>query len=251
MRTAMRHPLHPALVHLPFGLLAATSLFDALSWVLSSPVYNMVARLNLTVGLIASLPAVASGLLELGHVLRAGQSAAGGDRAGAGQSAAGGDRAGTGQSAAGGDRTGAGQSGAAGDRTGAGQSGAAGDRTGAGQSAAGGDRAGAGQSAAGGDRAGAGQSAAGGDRTTVVLMWHIGAMVSVLGLYFTSYILRSDSSNLGSAAAIGAVGLIALGFGGYTGGELVHRYGVGRTVPAAEPSSQTRDATGRAHHAPS
>lgn len=128
----MRHPLHAPLVHLPLGLLTATSLCDALTWLMHSPLLAAVARTNLLIGLVASLPALGAGLLDLRRLPRD-------------------------------------------------------------------------------------------DRTIVRAMWHVGVMVSAIGLYFTSYLMRLDAGRLGPASAVGGVGLVALVFGGYMGGELVHQ----------------------------
>ena len=140
----MRHPLHSALVHLPFGLFAAASVCDALTWAFGGVSFTEVARMNLLLGLISSVPAVGSGLLDLRRLPRD-------------------------------------------------------------------------------------------DGPTIAATWHIGAMSCAVILYLVSYLMRRDPTATGSAMAVGFVGLAALGFGGFWGGELVHRFGVGRVSPPPEP----------------
>lgn len=151
----MRHPLHSALVHVPFGALALATLCDGGSWALHAPVLAEVARTDLLLGLIASVPAVGSGLMDLKRVPRD-------------------------------------------------------------------------------------------DGPTGAAIWHIGAMLSALMLYLVSYLLRRDPALFGPASAVGGVGLLALGFGGFMGGELVHRFGVGRrqASDAGESASLSRATPG-------
>ena len=139
----MRHPLHSALVHLPFGLLAAASLCDGLTWAFGAP-FTEVARIDLLLGLIASVPAIGSGLMDLRRLPRD-------------------------------------------------------------------------------------------DGPTIAAAWHISAMSCAVILYLVSYLMRRDPSVTGPAMAVGFVGLAALGFGGFWGGDLVHRFGVGRVSSSPEP----------------
>lgn len=140
----MRHPLHSALVHLPFGLFAAASVCDALTWAFGGVSFAEVARMNLLLGLISSVPAVGSGLLDLRRLPRD-------------------------------------------------------------------------------------------DGPTIAATWHISAMSCAVILYLVSYLMRRDPSVTGSAMAVGFVGLAALVFGGFWGGELVHRFGVGHVSSTPEP----------------
>jgi uncharacterized membrane protein len=59
------HPPHPAMVHLPFGLLAAVPLLDAAVRIGLAPAWDGAARAALDLGLLASIPAVLTGLLDL------------------------------------------------------------------------------------------------------------------------------------------------------------------------------------------
>lgn len=156
----MRHPLHPALVHLPFGLLAAASVCDGLTWVFGAS-FAEVARINLLLGLISSAPAVGSGLLDLRRLPRD-------------------------------------------------------------------------------------------DGPLIAATWHISAMCCAVILYLVSYLMRRDASVTGAAMAVGFVGFAALVFGGFWGGDLVHRFGVGRVSSSLEPDAPPAPASGTtgAGHSP-
>jgi uncharacterized membrane protein len=133
-------------------MLVGASLCDGLSWALGGALFTEVARVDLLLGLIASVPAVGSGLWDLRRLPRD-------------------------------------------------------------------------------------------DGPTIAAAWHISAMSCAVILYLVSYLMRRDPSVAGSAIAVGFVGLVALGFGGFLGGELVHRFGVGRVSSTPEPAPPSHAAT--------
>jgi uncharacterized membrane protein len=59
------HPLHPATVHLPFGLLACVPLLDVAGRLELAPVWALSARTLLELGLLCSIPALLTGMLDL------------------------------------------------------------------------------------------------------------------------------------------------------------------------------------------
>jgi uncharacterized membrane protein len=61
-------------------------------------------------------------------------------------------------------------------------------------------------------------------------------------LFVTSFIARSIDAPFGWAVAASAIGLIAVSFGGWYGGELVYREGIG--VEATPPHTRTAVLTG-------
>jgi uncharacterized membrane protein len=65
--TRSQHPLHPLIVHVPIGLLVTVPLWDIASLVRGS-VFQSVALWTLGAGLAASLPAVATGVLDMRRV---------------------------------------------------------------------------------------------------------------------------------------------------------------------------------------
>jgi len=59
------HPLHPALAHLPFGLLLAVPILMLVGRFGPAPAWATGARVTLELGLIAAAPAAIAGLLDL------------------------------------------------------------------------------------------------------------------------------------------------------------------------------------------
>jgi uncharacterized membrane protein len=68
------HPLHPALVHLPLGLLVAVPILQLVGRFGPAPIWGEGARAALELGLLASVPAALAGVLDL-FSMRAGDKA--------------------------------------------------------------------------------------------------------------------------------------------------------------------------------
>lgn len=68
MRGLVRHPLHPVIVHFPLALWSAAAIFEVLALVGEDGPWWMLAWWNLLLGLIAALPAIASGFWELARL---------------------------------------------------------------------------------------------------------------------------------------------------------------------------------------
>ena len=60
----MGHPVHPALIHLPMGLLPFSLLSDLAAWWTQDSVWWRVSFWSLAVGLAASIPATLTGLVD-------------------------------------------------------------------------------------------------------------------------------------------------------------------------------------------
>lgn len=58
------HPIHPMTVHLPFGMLVASTIFDVSGLFLSAPEWADRSRAVLVLGLVAAMPTVVSGFLD-------------------------------------------------------------------------------------------------------------------------------------------------------------------------------------------
>ena len=58
------HPSHPMVVHFPTALFPTSFLFDLLSWGIAEPVLVKVAFYNIAVGLLGSLLAILTGLVD-------------------------------------------------------------------------------------------------------------------------------------------------------------------------------------------
>lgn len=58
------HPLHPAMVHFPMGLLPLSFVWDLISLWRGSITWELLAFWTLTAGLVALLPALATGILD-------------------------------------------------------------------------------------------------------------------------------------------------------------------------------------------
>ena len=58
------HPLHPALVHFPLALWFAAVFWDVVGWWQPDPLWWQMAYWCLALGIVASLPALVTGLLE-------------------------------------------------------------------------------------------------------------------------------------------------------------------------------------------
>ncbi len=58
------HPLHPALVHMPIGAWTAALVWDGASLRTGSPFWAGLAWWTIAFGLVAALPAIASGFME-------------------------------------------------------------------------------------------------------------------------------------------------------------------------------------------
>jgi uncharacterized membrane protein len=58
------HPSHPMMVHFPTALFPTSLLFDLLSWGIAQPALVQAALLNIAVGLLASILAVVTGLVD-------------------------------------------------------------------------------------------------------------------------------------------------------------------------------------------
>lgn len=58
------HPLHASLVHVPIGVLASVGLWDALALLWPDAGWQAMAFWSLALGTAATLPAVATGLLD-------------------------------------------------------------------------------------------------------------------------------------------------------------------------------------------
>src|SRR5690606_39772835 len=63
------HPLHPATVHFPLGLLVGATAVDVLGW-LWPAIDGDAARLMLILGLVAAAPTVATGFLDFLAIAR-------------------------------------------------------------------------------------------------------------------------------------------------------------------------------------
>jgi len=62
------HPIHPPLVHLPFGLLLAAPILLGIGWSGGGEGWVSAARYALDLGLIATVPAAPTGLLDLAAI---------------------------------------------------------------------------------------------------------------------------------------------------------------------------------------
>jgi uncharacterized membrane protein len=60
------HPLHASFVHVPLGILVSVAVWDALALSLGGGVWWTVAFWSLALGTAATLPAIATGLLDFG-----------------------------------------------------------------------------------------------------------------------------------------------------------------------------------------
>jgi len=58
------HPLHPALVHFPLALWMVAILWDLVGWRQADPLWWRMGYWCLALGLVASLPALITGLLD-------------------------------------------------------------------------------------------------------------------------------------------------------------------------------------------
>lgn len=59
------HPLHPALVHLPLGLLLAVPILQLVGRFGPAPAWGAGARVVLELGLVAAVPAAIAGVVDL------------------------------------------------------------------------------------------------------------------------------------------------------------------------------------------
>lgn len=64
------HPVHPALVHLPLGLLPATVVWDVVALWHGDPLWWTLSFWTLALGLAGAVPAALSGLLEFAALPR-------------------------------------------------------------------------------------------------------------------------------------------------------------------------------------
>ena len=60
----MGHPSHPMVVHFPTALFPTSLLFDLLSWGITQPALVTAAFLNIAVGLLGSILAIITGLVD-------------------------------------------------------------------------------------------------------------------------------------------------------------------------------------------
>ena len=58
------HPSHPMMVHFPTALFPTSLLFDLLSWGIAQPALVQAALFNIGVGLLASILAVVTGMVD-------------------------------------------------------------------------------------------------------------------------------------------------------------------------------------------
>jgi len=59
------HPLHPALVHLPLGVLTAAPVAQLVGRFADAPAWATAARVLVEIGLVFSVPAALAGVLDL------------------------------------------------------------------------------------------------------------------------------------------------------------------------------------------
>jgi uncharacterized membrane protein len=73
------------------------------------------------------------------------------------------------------------------------------------------------------------------------LVFHLSFMLTAFSLFLVSLALRKHSPSASLAVALSAVGLAALLIGGWLGGSLVYRFGVGTRFTTADSAGHKPD----------
>ena len=61
------HPLHPALTHIPMGMVMGCFIFSGLAWMLKKPELHQTANHCAVLGLVCRVPTVLAGLMDWQH----------------------------------------------------------------------------------------------------------------------------------------------------------------------------------------